>query len=95
MIPLENRVQLVNDIFAFARNGILDATKPLDLLDYFKNETEMFLCRIALSQLKEIIDLIQDTNLFKGFKNYLLKFFNSFDVKNYNQNNKYKGFLYF
>ena len=44
------------------------------MLDYIKNETEGFLCRTALVNLKEILNLLQETDILQEFKDFLLKF---------------------
>ena len=68
-------------MFALARSGILNVTKPLEMLNYIKSESDSFLSRTALANLKDILNLLQDTVIFKDLRDYLRNFFKSSDTK--------------
>ena len=64
-------------MFSFSRNGNLDVTKPFELFDYLKNESDILLWRIIISHLKELTNMLQSTNTYREFKNFLLQIFKS------------------
>jgi hypothetical protein len=59
-------------MFSFSRNGILDVTKPFELFDYLKNESDILLWRMIVSHLKEMTNMLQSTDTYREFKTFLL-----------------------
>ncbi len=68
-----NRAQLVNDIFSFAENGIIEITKPFELISYLIKETEYLPWFVAVERIRYISDMLESSDYFSTLQEYLIR----------------------
>ena len=71
-IPTRNRAQLINDAFSLAQANLLDATKPFEIIKYLSEEVEYLPWLTAINRLRFTTDMLESTNLYAQFQNYLI-----------------------
>ena len=72
-INVINRAQLVNDIFGFAENGMIEITKPFELISYLVQETEYLPWMVAIERIKYISDMLESSDAYKSLQDYLIR----------------------
>lgn len=67
-IEVRNRMQIVDDLFAFAAADILAYSFVLDAIMYLQNENDFLPWGIALSYLRDIRSYLMRTELLEPFQ---------------------------
>ncbi len=98
-IPVINRAQLINDIFGFAQNGMLEVTKPFELISYLTHETEYLPWMVAIERLRFISDMLESSDFYQNLEEYLIKLirpiYNRLSWKDKNEDSVRERFLFF
>lgn len=72
-IGLTNRAQILDDMFEFARNGLMDYNFAMEATKYLKNERDYLSWNTVLMALSYVNDMLQRTPVYGDWRDYLTK----------------------
>ena len=76
-IPTRNRAQLIYDAFGLSQAGILESTRPFEIIKYLSKETEYLPWIAAIKSLAFFTNILESTPSYGNYQKFVINLISS------------------